>query len=37
VGSKLVDPPVVKQAMRTVDLAVAGGILRADWDEKIRN
>ena len=33
VGSKMVDPPVVKQAFRTVDLAVAGGVLAADWDD----
>jgi len=33
VGSKMVDPPVVKQAFRTVDLAVAGGVLSADWDD----
>lgn len=33
VGSKMVDPPVVKQAFRTVELAVAGGVLAADWDE----
>jgi citrate lyase subunit beta/citryl-CoA lyase len=33
VGSKMVDPPVVRQAFRTVELAVAGGILPADWDE----
>ena len=32
-GSKMVDPPVVKQAFRTVELAVAGGLLPADWDE----
>jgi citrate lyase subunit beta/citryl-CoA lyase len=32
VGSKMVDPPVVKQAFRTVELAVAGGVLAADWD-----
>ncbi|RLE33735.1 MAG: citrate lyase ACP [Acidobacteria bacterium] len=32
-GSKMVDPPVVKQAFRTVDLAVSGGVLAADWDE----
>jgi citrate lyase subunit beta/citryl-CoA lyase len=31
-GSKMVDPPVVKQAERTVALAVAGGVLAADWD-----
>ena len=33
VGSKMVDPPVVKQAFRTVELAVAGGVLAADWDD----
>jgi citrate lyase subunit beta/citryl-CoA lyase len=32
VGAKMVDPPVVKQAFRTVELAVAGGVLDADWD-----
>lgn len=32
VGSKMVDPPVVHQAFRTVELAVAGGILDASWD-----
>jgi len=32
VGSKMVDPPVVKQAFRIVELAVAGGILAADWE-----
>ena len=34
VGSKMVDPPVVRQAFRTVELAVAGGALPADWDEE---
>ena len=33
VGSKMVDPPVVKQAFRTVELAIAGGVLASDWDE----
>lgn len=33
-GSKMVDPPVVKQAFRTVALAIAGGVLAADWDEE---
>lgn len=33
VGSKMVDPPVVKQAHRTVELAVAGGVLAAGWDD----
>lgn len=32
VGSKMVDPPVVRQAERTVQLAVAGGVLAEDWD-----
>ena len=32
VGSKMVDPPVVAQAFRTVDLAIAGGLLDAEWD-----
>jgi citrate lyase subunit beta/citryl-CoA lyase len=32
VGSKMVDPPVVQQAFRTVELAVAGGVLSEDWD-----
>lgn len=32
VGSKMVDPPVVQQAFRTVELAVAGGLLAEDWD-----
>lgn len=34
VGSKMVDPPVVKQAFRTVELAVAGGVLAEDWDSE---
>jgi len=34
VGSKMVDPPVVQQAFRTVELAVAGGILAEDWDSQ---
>ncbi|MCU0305744.1 MAG: aldolase/citrate lyase family protein [Thermoanaerobaculales bacterium] len=33
VGSKMVDPPVVRQAFRTVELAVAGGALAAGWDD----
>ena len=32
VGSKMVDPPVVRQAVRTVELAIAGGVLAADWE-----
>lgn len=33
-GTKMVDPPVVKQAFRTVDLAIAGGMLAEDWDQE---
>jgi len=33
VGSKMVDPPVVRQAERTVELGVAGGVLDAGWDD----
>ncbi len=32
VGSKMVDPPVVKQAYRCVELAIAGGLLDPDWE-----
>ena len=32
VGSKMVDPPVVKQAYRTVELAIAGEVLDTKWD-----
>jgi len=32
VGSKMVDPPVVAQARRTVRLAVAAGMLDPDWE-----
>jgi hypothetical protein len=28
----MVDPPVVRQAFRTVELAIAGGVLVADWE-----
>jgi len=30
-GSKMIDPPVVKRALRTVELAVASGVLPEDW------
>ncbi|UCH63358.1 MAG: HpcH/HpaI aldolase/citrate lyase family protein [Fidelibacterota bacterium] len=30
-GTKMIDPPVVKRAQRIVDLAVAGGSLEKDW------
>jgi len=32
-GSKMIDPPVVKRALRTVDLAVASGKLAENWRE----
>jgi citrate lyase subunit beta/citryl-CoA lyase len=32
-GSKMIDPPVVKRALRTVDLAVRVGMLATDWAE----
>jgi citrate lyase subunit beta/citryl-CoA lyase len=33
VGSKMVDPPVVRQAFRTVELAIAGGVLAEGWEQ----
>ena len=33
-GSKMIDPPVVKRALRTEKLAVATGKLPADWRER---
>jgi len=33
VGSKMIDAPVVKRALKTIDLAVACGCLAADWDK----
>jgi citrate lyase subunit beta/citryl-CoA lyase len=30
-GSKMIDPPVVKRALRTIDLAIKSGQLPADW------
>jgi citrate lyase subunit beta/citryl-CoA lyase len=32
-GSKMIDPPVVKRALRTVDMAVSIGRLPANWRE----
>jgi len=31
-GSKMIDPPVVKRALRTVDMAIRMGRLAADWE-----
>jgi citrate lyase subunit beta/citryl-CoA lyase len=33
-GSKMIDPPVVKRAERVVDLAVASGLLDPDWKSR---
>jgi citrate lyase subunit beta/citryl-CoA lyase len=33
IGSKMIDPPVVRRARRTLDLAVALGKLNPDWEE----
>jgi citrate lyase subunit beta/citryl-CoA lyase len=30
-GSKMIDPPVVKRALHTVEMAIAAGVLNADW------
>ncbi len=32
-GSKMIDPPVVKRALHTVELAVRSGLLAEDWRE----
>ncbi|MCD4690413.1 citrate lyase acyl carrier protein [bacterium] len=32
-GSKMIDPPVVKRALHTVDMAVRSGLLLEDWRE----
>jgi citrate lyase subunit beta/citryl-CoA lyase len=31
-GSKMIDPPVVQRALRTIELAISAGRLAADWD-----
>jgi citrate lyase subunit beta/citryl-CoA lyase len=33
-GSKMIDPPVVKRALHTVDLAIAVGKLKANWRDE---
>ncbi len=35
IGSKMVDPPVVKQAFRTVELALISGGLKKNWREDL--
>jgi len=34
-GSKMIDPPVVKRALRTIDLALSLGKISADWKEQM--
>lgn len=34
IGTKMVDPPVVKRALNTVRLAIAAGMLNEDWDQQ---
>ena len=34
-GSKMIDPPVVKRAIHTIDMAVKLGKLAADWKEQM--
>jgi citrate lyase subunit beta/citryl-CoA lyase len=33
-GSKMIDPPVVKRALHTVDLAIAAGKLDENWRDR---
>ncbi|MDE0891647.1 MAG: aldolase/citrate lyase family protein [Planctomycetota bacterium] len=33
-GSKMIDPPVVKRALKTVEQAVQGGVLDASWESE---
>jgi citrate lyase subunit beta / citryl-CoA lyase len=33
-GSKMIDPPVVKRAQRTIDLATRSGLLPKDWKDE---
>lgn len=33
-GSKMIDPPVVKRAIRTIDLAILNNLLDKNWKEK---
>ncbi len=34
-GSKMIDPPVVKRALRTIDLAIINNLLNKDWKQTI--
>ncbi|PLX24767.1 MAG: citrate lyase ACP, partial [Ignavibacteria bacterium] len=33
-GSKMIDPPVVKRAQTTITLAIKSGLLSAEWKEE---
>jgi citrate lyase subunit beta / citryl-CoA lyase len=33
-GTKMIDPPVVKRAIKTVNMAMSMGLLKKDWKEK---
>jgi citrate lyase subunit beta/citryl-CoA lyase len=34
-GTKMIDPPVVKRALKVIDLAVATGKLSKNWREEL--
>jgi citrate lyase subunit beta/citryl-CoA lyase len=34
-GSKMIDPPVVKRALRTIDLAIMNGLLSREWRKEV--
>ena len=36
-GTKMIDPPVVKRAQKLIDLAVTMGKLSADWHDEFLN
>ncbi|PKP04145.1 MAG: citrate lyase ACP [Bacteroidetes bacterium HGW-Bacteroidetes-6] len=36
-GSKMIDPPVVKRAITTIDVAIKTGKLNANWKEEVNN
>ena len=35
-GSKMIDPPVVKRALRTIDLAIMNNIISQNWKKEIK-
>lgn len=36
IGSKMIDPPVVRRAKRTIELAIALGRLNPEWDKEVK-